>query len=334
MCGIIHCKKANTLETAKKLITKRYTKQRARGTEGYGFIELNNGYVTGVIRTQTETEMTKKLDLSTADEIMFHHRTPTSTPNIIESTHPIHVSHKNLKYDYFVIHNGIITNDELLRDEHIKNGYIYTTDLQKKYVTEKSIYAETLWNDSEAVAIDFVEAIEKGKEMQAKGSIAIVALQFDKETGKAISLYFGRNSGNPLCIENTETFFSLSSETGTKLSENILYKYDYDNGNLTTQVLKIGTPYTYTNYDKDDIGYKPISSFGYGYNNYGDDYGDDYDDEFDYDISLIEEREYLKEEITKANQASDYDLAVQLEQDLDMLEMEIDAKRKATKKDF
>jgi hypothetical protein len=37
------------------------------------------------------------------------------------------VSNKMLKFDYYVVHNGMISNDEELKKEHEKLGFAYTT---------------------------------------------------------------------------------------------------------------------------------------------------------------------------------------------------------------
>lgn len=336
MCGIIHCKKTNKNESAKKLVIKRYEKQKTRGTQGYGYVELKAGYVVAIIRTQTEKEIMEKLEKSTADEILFHHRTPTSTPNIIESTHPILVSNKSLKYNYYVVHNGMISNDDTLRDEHIKQGFEYTTDLQKQYVSKNMVYNEAMiWNDSESVAIDLCQAIETGKEMTSKGSIAIIALQFEKTTGKAIALYFGRNNGNPLKIENDKNFFSLSSETGKDLKTDNLYRFDYATNKITEEVKKIGdyittyaTDYGYGRYDyikkeyvfDDDEEIAPSKKK---------DKQTLWEEEEDFEMEEWEETLALEEEIENALASGDTNLAEQLEEDLECLREEIETRKQA-----
>lgn len=337
MCGIIHCKKTNKNESANRLVIKRFEKQRTRGTQGFGYVELKNGYVVSEVRTRTEDEAMKKLNKSEADEILFHHRLPTSTPNIIESTHPILVSNDSLEYDYYVVHNGVISNDDELRAEHIKQGFEYTTDLKKQFVSKKNIYEETLWNDSEAVAIDFCLAIEKGKEMTSKGSIAIVALQFEKTSGKAIALYFGRNAGNPLKIENDKSFLSISSETGKDLDTDKLYRYDYATKKITDSKMKIGDYYN-------PMGYQSWQDYDW-YKNYNkgktntkdedlrEDLEEEYYDEEEEDFFWEEEeaKQELENEITQALIVGDTALATQLREDLEDLEAEIEERRLARK---
>ncbi len=323
MCGITHVKRTDITQKANKLTIKRYEKQKHRGNEGYGFIEIRNGFVVSETRTQTEKEILEKLKKSTADEIMFHHRYPTSTPNLIEATHPIKVSNPKLRYNYYVSHNGIITNDDELRTRHIREGYTYTTDITKKWITAINTYSETMWNDSEALAIDFAQAIETGKEMTAKGSIAITAIQFEKETGKVIALYFGRNGGNPLCVENSKEFFALSSETGEDIEADTLYRLDYETNKITGEEKKIGV---WTTPKATSYG------MGYGYGGYMGSY--DYDtyhhtshdlEEDDFDVDMWEEINALEEAIELANRNDDYDLATELEIELEELKIELDA---------
>lgn len=332
MCGIIHCKKQNENEKANKLVIKRFEKQRSRGTQGFGYVEIKSGIVVAEVRTQTEKEIMEKLEKSEADEIMFHHRLPTSTPNIIESTHPIRVFNDNLKYGYYVVHNGVIRNDDDLREQHVKAGFEYTTELKKQFITNKNVYSETMWNDSEAVAIDFCQAIETGKEMTSEGSIAIVALQFEKDSGKAIALYFGRNEGNPLKIENDASFLSISSESGKDLKTDTLYRYDYDKNTISESKMTIGI-------------YQAYNGSTYWENYYNQKYGGDFDDtEDDEDKQGLGENGYWEEEedfvleeeeakaellaeIEEAIMKGDEELANTLQEDLLDLEDEIETRR-------
>lgn len=248
MCGIIHVKRLDTSQRANKSLLKRFEKQRSRGVQGFGFVEIINGFVTKVGRAEGESDIKKMLNESKADEILFHHRFPTSTPNFVEATHPIWVRNEKLKYDYYVVHNGIITNDNRLRKEHIEKGFEYTTEMKNQVVTRGTTYdGETKWNDSEALAIDFALAVESDKKnsMESIGSIALVALQVDKYTLKAVSLFYGRNEGNPLCLESNNDMFCLSSENGKEIEHNTLYRYDYETSELSDIEIDIGTYFGY-----------------------------------------------------------------------------------------
>lgn len=330
MCGIIHVKKTNRSESAKKLVLKRFDKQKSRGTQGFGYVEIKNGVVIAETRTQTETEIRKKLEKSTADEILFHHRYPTSTPNIVESTHPIKVSHESLQYDYYVVHNGMISNDDTLRDAHILQGFEYTTDIKKQWIAKGNVYETMLWNDSESVSIDIAQAIETGKDMTSKGSIAIIALQYDKKTQKAIALYYGHNSGNPLKVENDKNFFALSSETGKDTKIDTLYRYDYKTNVISSEPKKIGDYYTTSySYDYGDYGdyNKGITTYDKETKKYTKEY-DENDFELDDVMDDYQEIIDLQEEIKNAKDSGDEELAGQLEQDLETFIDEMDEKRR------
>ena len=309
MCGLIYCKRHNSDKSVASMIGKRFRNQKERGTQGFGYVEIKNGIVTGEIRTQTEKEMLEHLTASTAEEILFHHRIPTSTPNFIESTHPIKVSHKSLKYNYYVIHNGIINNDNKLKEKHTKQGFSYNTEIKKKWITTQQTYIETLFNDSESLAIDFCLSLEKKKSMESEGSIAFIALQYEKTTGKAINLFFGRNGGNPLCIESNKEFLAISSESGKEIETDTLYQYNYETTEITSRDYDIGIS---------DYSYKQI---GYNTNNYNkqfnwydyeeDDILSEYDDEID----------YLKGQLKLAIEMRDYNEIMSIESQIEELQI-------------
>lgn len=319
MCGIIHCKTKSGV--AKNMVLKRFQKQKARGTQGFGFVEIEKGSIISEVRTQTEAEILQKLNTSTADEIMFHHRFPTSTPNVIESTHPIKVTNSNLIYNYYVIHNGIIMNDTDLRTKHLKSGFQYNTEIKKQWITKQNIYEKTIWNDSEALAIDFALAIENDTDLEANGSIAIIALQFEKETGKAVALYYGRNEGNPLKVENDRNFFALSSEIGKDIKANVLHRFDYDTSIVTSEKKNIGI---YHNYVSNSVASQ--------YANYGADMDDEDDFEMmEYDI--LDQIDELNKELRLAQQESDFDSVEEIEYQIGLLQRDLkELKRFASNK--
>lgn len=333
MCGIIFSKRFDG-KLARKLINKRFSTQKTRGREGFGFVEINNGVVGEEFRSEDEEDIEIYLKGSQSDEILFHHRFPTSTPNFVEATHPIRVRNKLLKYDYYVVHNGMISNDFELKQKHNTLGFKYNTEMCKKFITSNNIYTESMWNDSEALAIDFALALEMGKEMESKGSIAIIALQFDKKTKKAVALYYGRNLGNPLKQEYNDAFFCLSSETGTIIKHNILFRYDYLTNAITEKDMKIGiyNDYAYTGY----TSHKISNNYSSGYGTYVDDDGFDWsnpqnrtkkkekDDKYYDDMAkLYNEIEDVKKEIEASKLQGNYDIQVELEMELEDLEIEM-----------
>lgn len=339
MCGIIHVKRRDG-KLANRLVLKRFEKQSSRGTEGFGYVEINNGIVGAEVRTQTEKAMKLKIAESKATEILFHHRTPTSTPNFVEATHPIYVSHKMLKYDYYVVHNGIISNDDELKKQHALKGFQYTTEIIKKWITKGKTYKLEMYNDSEALAIDFCLSIEQGLEMKAQGSIALVALQFTKKTRKAINLYFCRNIGNPLKIEQARDFMAISSESGKEIRNNILFRYNYATDVITEEDYRVGTYASsyerYAGYGGYDAcgnwrGSDRTTGISYGIQDYDVDemgmptpfknsHKNDDSEEGDFDMELWDEKTQLEDDMRKAEALGDYEKMVEI----DVRLMEID----------
>lgn len=217
----------------RKKIMKMYQEQKARGIQGFGYVAIGmNGKVTGFQRAQHEHEIQSMLkNEGNAHAIMFHHRQPTSTPNVKECAHPILVSNEKLTYDYYVCHNGVISNDDELKAAHLTEGFAYTTTIETFYRAGGVEYPATeQYNDSEAFAIDLAKVLDKKDTyMGARGSIAFVAIQVDKVTKDVIAVYCGRNI-NPLLVKKGE-FFIISSEnkdtSAYTLKTQTLYKIDW-----------------------------------------------------------------------------------------------------------
>lgn len=266
MCGIV-CVLRKDGKPAFKQVIKRYNKQKYRGSEGFGFITLDKAHkVKDFLRYQNEKEATTELQKMAYSSILFHHRYPTSTPNIPESAHPIKVQHAELLHDYYVVHNGVITNDDDMRDKHIKLGYKYSTDLYTSYVATngKSYHTATTFNDSEALAIELARAFEGlSDKVEARGAIAYIALQVDKTTHKTTALYFGHNDGNPLTVTDTPNGITIASEGGKDIDEGS-YRMDLDTNDVVPVNITI-PPF-----------YEPKKSIGYT-THAGDSYGGEYE---------------------------------------------------------
>jgi predicted glutamine amidotransferase len=206
MCGIIYVRRKN-FSPVRPLI-KRYHEQSGRGTEGFGFVAVKDGVVVGYERAQTFGEIEKEMEkYKDANEILFHHRYPTSTENTPEQAHPIFVSNPKLNSDYYVVHNGVLRNYQAKKEEHNKDGFVYNTEASvKKVLTFNSgsvfeVEETSSYNDSEVLAIEFARWNEGLiSRMDVNGSIALIAYEVDKETKKVKALHFGRNSGNPLVV--------------------------------------------------------------------------------------------------------------------------------------
>ena len=231
-----------------KSLLKRYEKQKNRGTQGFGYVTIKDGMVSEPRRQQFEyfiKEDLKKDD--TASCVMFHHRFPTSTENFAEVTHPIVVDNKMLKNKYFVIHNGVMRNEDELKKKWVELGFVYTTDI--KTVTARTIGGKTTkeetteaFNDSESFAIDLALVLDgKKKEIESVGSIAFICLETTKK-GKVVALHYGHNGGNPLVKEdNNAIFFLKSTGSGEDVPEDKIYSYFYATKQTIVKDIKIGS---------------------------------------------------------------------------------------------
>ncbi len=242
MCGIIYVKRLDG-KRASRMINKRYRNQKSRGKEGFGYVAIDDGYVTNFVKAEEEKQIMDAVLKESVNEILFHHRYPTSTPNYWQCAHPILVTHPSLKHNYYVVHNGVITNEDVLHDKHMTEGFIYNTKVVQK-VTDcwGTVIEDTYrFNDSEALAIELAKDLDgeqKGID-QVRGTIAFIALQVNKETKQTTKIFFGRNFGNPLKIDIDENYICLSSEgKGVDAKEHELHAID-----LVTVQAEVPKPY-------------------------------------------------------------------------------------------
>ena len=315
MCGIVYTKRLDG-KVAHKQVIKRYEAQADRGSDGFGYVSLTDGLVSDYARATTEEAIMDRMEKDKSSEILFHHRLPTSTPNFAETAHPILISNKLLKCDYYVIHNGIISDDKELKAKHEKMGFAYNTEVVQKWRQGENIISKSkMWNDSEALAIELALAIEaEAPKLDITGSIAFIALQVEKNTRKAKKLYYGRNASNPLKLDiQKKQFFVLASEgSGQDISTDTLYSFDYDTFKIDERAFVIGKSYF-------------AERWGYNTDNWydaGGKYTDSYKatDQEQY-YTLLEHKYYLEEKIALA-QCDDEDLA-EMQEDLDEVEDEI-----------
>ena len=256
MCGLLTAiniaNKRQKTESVNEWILNQYQDQYTRGQKGFGIILIDKKNKVTIKRATEPLKFLLDLNTNESEMILAHHRTPTSTENKIKQTHPIVVKHKSLKHDYLVIHNGIISNDDLVKEMHEKLGFIYTTE------TEKISNWQT-FNDSEAVAIEAVRFIEKQTpSMATSGSMAVIALQINKKTNTAERLFFCRD-GNPLNMSKTRGKLRLSSEgEGNPIEEDIMYNCELK-GEM--KLLKKTITYNALKEPEKTIHY---SSMGYG----------------------------------------------------------------------
>ena len=212
-----------------------YQDQRSRGTNGYGGIFMAEDGTFEEYRATHEVKALMDLYMKPAKLILWHHRTPTSTGNAVDQTHPLLVRNARLKYDYFIAHNGIISNDDEVKKLHEKAGFKYRTEYKEKDYWNKW---EAKWNDSETLAIEVAMYIEKlRKNLRTEGSAAFVAAQVDKKTGKIINIFYGRNH-QVLTVSVDKDSVTVSSEGQEKdVEQNKLFKLALDTMKITSEPL-------------------------------------------------------------------------------------------------
>jgi len=248
MCGILFVKSRKGSDVSKPLL-KRFGVQKGRGQEGFGFMSVNrDGHVSDVFRAEELKDTINAVRECEDGAILFHHRFPTSTPNYAGATHPIAVKDARFEYDYYVIHNGVIQNDDALFEIFKKEGHVFTTEIEEvmmhrfvnsdeKYTFEK----KTKFNDSEVFAIDLARVLEGQQQyLRSSGSIAFIAIQATKD-GVVKSVLWGHNNGNPLVIEDDNTLLALKSlGHGKAVPVDVLFTMDWDTGVVTERKLDIG----------------------------------------------------------------------------------------------
>jgi len=225
--------KLTTPEPVNEFIINQYQNQISRGQKGFGIIRINDKGKVEVDRACEGTKFLLDLYLKKSKMIIAHHRTPTSTDNQTDQTHPIVVDNKLLKFKYLVIHNGIITNDTELKAKHEKLGFVYTTAYEDTYL--HSAYSKIKFNDSEALAIELALFIEnKTKLIENSNSAAFIVLQVEKKTNLAKTVYFGKNNFGALNLDKKSNELRLSSEgDGESVKENKLYAFDVKDNKLS-----------------------------------------------------------------------------------------------------
>lgn len=265
MCGLVGVwsKKGRPV---KDRVIDLYTRQKKRGTDGFGYLAIHKGKLVNIGRAKTEAGIKSLLNKETAEIILFHHRFPTSTVNTIGTTHPIKVENDELEYDYYFAHNGVITNHSWLKSVHEKLGYIYHTehtevesvrysDGRVELIEDKKVK----YLDSEALAIELARFCDgKSDEIDARGAVAFWGIRLIKGTNDVDRIYFGKNMGRDLKTDRNRKFFSISSETGGDLecmkmffwnmSENQLYEEDL----IIDKATPVVTSRVGYNYNDDD----------------------------------------------------------------------------------
>lgn len=246
MCGLIgffNFEKKNK-KTKKKIKTEpvnfevidQLEDQLSRGKEGFGMLRIDKQNKIVIERSTEISKILINIYAQDSNMIILHHRNPTSSENRLSQTHPLFVSNRMLDHDYYVIHNGIVSNADDLKEDHEKSGFKYNT------VRTTTYYNKEEYNDSEALAIELALYIEKQSEqIEATGSAAFIVVQTNKETGKAENIFFGRKD-NPLKLSGRQGEVRLSSEgKGETILENVLYRFNIKSPSLTSSKLDFVT---------------------------------------------------------------------------------------------
>ena len=225
MCGIIGVFKKTG--DANRDVANIFQEQIERGSKGFGTVLIKDQKIEKINRACEPAlfihDLLDKENLT--NMIISHHRMPSSTDNLLSQTHPIYVSNKNLNFEYYVIHNGVISNEDDLKPEHEKLGYKYTTLITKEHPT----YTYESFNDSESLAIELALFIErKKKTIDAKGSFAFITLQVNKKDKKVMNVFFGTNGSSPLkLMAKKGKEITLRSEgEGITIKRDILFYFN------------------------------------------------------------------------------------------------------------
>lgn len=250
--------------TAGAMAYQLYKKQAARGRQGYGYLAIHDGEIVNNMRALDEEGLKSEIFKETAELVLLHHRFPTSTENTYGTTHPMFVSNEELEYDYYLAHNGVISNCKTLKTKHEELGYSYLTEFRKETIgrylfsgeTEELTTGITVFNDSESLAIEFARWIEgKTSGIGTMGGAAFWCVQVNKETQRVHKIYFGKNHARDLGTSRNKRWFLLGSEVGKQLPNMKLYEWDIYTGKIEegdlvmdTALPPVTTPYTRPNY--------------------------------------------------------------------------------------
>jgi len=128
ICGIIGCVIRDP-KGVRKNLRWIYTSQKERGGKGAGFsIYRPSAGTINRVRAKKPQKLLKHKDLGNlraGDLLLFHHRLPTSTPNIEACNHPI----VNEDGTLHLIHNGWVISASYHHDLLRKKGHVFETEI-------------------------------------------------------------------------------------------------------------------------------------------------------------------------------------------------------------
>lgn len=255
MCGIVYSQSFTGMPVNNDIL-QQFDLQRHRGTEGFG---IYDGQELNMVHATKEDKILKWLCKYDSNLLLMHHRYPTSTKNVKRAAHPFSTKDYFDEHEYILVHNGVISNPEEMREGH-----------EKRYVHYQSDLDDGTFNDSESLLWDFALTMEGVQESPAAiGRLAFICLK--KTNGVLTHMYFGRNAGSPLKMLWNDEKFSLSSEgEGTEVPVDTLHTFDYATKQLTTSAMK------WEQYDQswktyDSRNYGSVVPYGGGYDSFEDD---------------------------------------------------------------
>lgn len=211
MCGLIGWlgkEHDSPAARAKQYVVEQFEDQQGRGTRGFGVVRIDDRGYVHVLRATEPVKMMIDLYNSETKHLFLHHRSPTSSANTLDQTHPLEVDHDELKFRWLIMHNGTISNDDTLKTKHEKLGYVYLTEYKEKYVN----YTASKFNDSESLAIELARFLE-GKQgvIEAKGGFAFMAISMTKDT-RVHKVYIGQNGYGGINLADYGYGFAFASE--------------------------------------------------------------------------------------------------------------------------
>ena len=241
MCGLIGwVSKDKKIPPARAIdyVVNQFEDQQGRGTRGFGIVKIDD---KGIVSVDRATEAAKMFhDMYTDPQsrhILFHHRMPTSSDNLMSQTHPMAIENEELTYKWLIAHNGVISNDEELKAVHEKAGYLYETEYRKAWAANSASYTMK-FNDSEAIAIELARFFEgKIPDIGAKGGFTFWAISRTKDD-KVHQILLGTNGYAGMKIWESYFGWAFASEEtlGQPLEKDevVVLEAVYKEGSLVT----------------------------------------------------------------------------------------------------
>ncbi len=139
------------------------------------------------------------------------------------------MSTDKLDHQYYVLHNGVISNSKDLREKHYERGITYSTEIIKGFTavsTGKVYQNDVVWNDSESLAVETALAMEGKKyTIATEGAAAVIGLKVIGD--RVIERFFYRNDHHPLMFHEDKQMITLTTlGSGTLVPDTMVQKLD------------------------------------------------------------------------------------------------------------